>query len=71
MVGFFGFFDYIKSGLGVLENEFLKLKFIVFFEVFVRKFWKLCWLNILYFFVLLLILILFYFVIVNYIYFII
>ncbi|ADL42602.1 hypothetical protein COB47_1310 [Caldicellulosiruptor obsidiansis OB47] len=67
MAGFFGFFDYTKPGPGVPENEPPKSKFIVFFEVLARKFWKLCWLNILYFLVSLPILILLYFIIGNYI----
>lgn len=51
MAGFFGLFDYTKPGPGIPEDLPPKSKFIVFFEVLGRKFWKLCWLNILYFLV--------------------
>ncbi|WAM30717.1 YesL family protein [Caldicellulosiruptor naganoensis] len=66
MAGFFGFFDYTKPGPGVPEDLPPKSKFIVFFEVLARKFWKLCWLNILYFLVSLPILVILYFVVGSY-----
>jgi len=47
--GFFGFFDYSKPGPGIPKDLPPKSKFIVFFEVLGRKFWKLCYLNLLYF----------------------
>lgn len=49
MGGFFGFFDYSKPGPGIPKDLPPKSKFIVFFEVLGRKFWKLCYLNLLYF----------------------
>jgi len=66
VAGFFGFFDYTKPGPGVPEDLPPKSKFIVFFEVLARKFWKLCWLNILYFLVSLPILAILYFMIGSY-----
>lgn len=49
MAGFFGFFDYTKPGPGVDKDTPPKRKFVVFFEVYFRKFWKLIQLNMLYF----------------------
>lgn len=49
MAGFFGFFDYTKPGPGVPKDAPPKSRFIVFFEVFLRKFWRLVTLNIIYF----------------------
>ncbi|WAM32929.1 YesL family protein [Caldicellulosiruptor morganii] len=66
MAGFFGFFDYTKPGPGVPEDLPPKSKFIVFFEVLARKFWKLCWLNILYFLVSLPVLVVLYLLIGSY-----
>lgn len=48
MAGLLGFFDYSKPGPGVPKDAPPKHRFIVFFEVFSRKFWKLVQLNILY-----------------------
>lgn len=49
MAGFFGLFDYNKPGPGVPKNAPPKLRIIVFFEVYFRKFWHLVKLNILFF----------------------
>jgi uncharacterized membrane protein YesL len=48
MAGFFGFFDYSRPGPGVPKDAPPKHRFIVFFEVFSRKFWKLVTLNMIY-----------------------
>ncbi len=48
MAGFFGLFDYNKPGPGVSKNAPKKKGFIVFFEIFFRKFWKLITANLLY-----------------------
>lgn len=48
MAGFFGFFDYTKPGPGVPKDSPPKAKFLVFFEVFGRKFWKLIRMNIMF-----------------------
>ena len=48
MAGFFGLFDYSKVGPGVDKSGPKKNRLIVFFEVYLRKFWKICLLNILY-----------------------
>jgi len=66
MAGFFGLFDYTKPGPGIPEDMPPKSKFIVFFEVLGRKFWKLGWLNILYFLISIPILFLLYMVVVGY-----
>ena len=49
MAGFFGFFDYTKPGPGVPKDAPPKNKFLLFFELYFRKFWKLVTLNIIYF----------------------
>ncbi|MBQ5840409.1 MAG: DUF624 domain-containing protein [Clostridia bacterium] len=41
MAGFFGLFDYSKEGPGVSKNAPKKRSFVVFFEIYGRKFWKL------------------------------
>jgi len=41
MAGFFGLFDYSKEGPGVSKNGPQKRPFVVFFEIYGRKFWKL------------------------------
>ncbi len=41
MAGFFGLFDYNKVGPGVDKNAPKKRGFVVFFEIYFRKFWKL------------------------------
>lgn len=48
MAGFFGLFDYNKPGPGVSKNAPKKKGFIVFFEIYFRKFWKLITANLLY-----------------------
>ncbi|MCL1823876.1 MAG: DUF624 domain-containing protein [Oscillospiraceae bacterium] len=45
----FGFFDYTSSGKGIAKNEPVKRPFFKFMELFSRKFWKLIYVNILYF----------------------
>lgn len=41
MAGFFGLFDYSKPGPGVKKDGPKKKGFVVFFEIYFRKFWKL------------------------------
>lgn len=41
MAGFFGLFNYSKEGPGVAKNGPKKRAFVVFFEIYGRKFWKL------------------------------
>ena len=48
MAGIFGFFDYTKPGKGVEKDEPPKPRFLLFWELFFRKFWKLVQLNLLY-----------------------
>ena len=48
MAGFFGLFDYNKPGPGVSKNGPKKKGFVVFFEIFFRKFWKLILANLLF-----------------------
>lgn len=48
LAGFFGLFDYSKPGPGVDKNAPQKKGFVVFFEIYFRKFWKLCVANLLY-----------------------
>jgi uncharacterized membrane protein YesL len=49
MAGFFGLGNYSKPGPGVSKDEPQKHSFFVFFEIYFRKFWKLCEINMLYF----------------------
>ncbi len=48
MAGIFGFFDYSKPGKGVEKDEPQKPRFLFFWELFFRKFWKLIQLNLLF-----------------------
>ncbi len=48
LAGFFGLFDYNKPGPGVDKNGPKKKGFVIFFEIYFRKFWKLCTANLLY-----------------------
>lgn len=48
MAGFFGLFDYNKPGPGVDKNAPKKKGFVIFFEIYFRKFWKLIIANLLY-----------------------
>lgn len=48
MAGFFGLFDYTKPGKGVEKDEPVKPRFKLFWELFIRKFWKLVQLNLIY-----------------------
>lgn len=41
MAGIFGLFNYDKEGPGVAKNGPQKRPFVVFFEIWMRKFWKL------------------------------
>lgn len=41
MAGFFGLYNYNKEGPGVAKNGPRKRPFVVFFEIYGRKFWKL------------------------------
>lgn len=49
MAGFLGFGNYAKPGQGVGKDEPQKNSFVVFFEIYIRKFWKLIEINILFF----------------------
>lgn len=48
MAGFFGIFDYAKPGPGVAKSGPKKKSFVVFFEIYARKFWTLILANLLY-----------------------
>ena len=48
VAGFFGLFDYSKPGKGVDKGSPQKKSFVIFFEVFVRKFWKLIQVNLIF-----------------------
>lgn len=48
MAGIFGFFDYTKPGKGVEKDEPQKPRFLFFWELYFRKFWKLVQLNLLF-----------------------
>lgn len=48
MAGIFGFFDYSKPGKGVEKDEPQKPRFLKFWELYFRKFWKLIQLNLLF-----------------------
>lgn len=48
MAGFFGLFDYNKPGPGVDKGPSNKKGFIIFLEIYSRKFWKLAEANILF-----------------------
>lgn len=47
MAGLFGLFNYDKEGPGVAKNAPPKRRFVVFFELYGRKFWKLVWAGLL------------------------
>lgn len=48
MAGIFGLFDYTKEGPGVPKDAPPKSRFIIFFEVLARKFWKIVQVNLLF-----------------------
>lgn len=48
MAGFFGFFDYTKPGKGVRKDEPAKTGVALYFDILLRRFWKLISLNLLY-----------------------
>lgn len=48
-MGFLGLGNYSKPGPGVRKDEPQKHSFFLFFELYFRKFWKLCEINMLYF----------------------
>lgn len=48
MAGIFGLFDYTKEGPGVPKDAPPKSRFIVFFEVLARKFWKIVQVNLMF-----------------------
>lgn len=48
-MGIFGFGNYDKPGPGVEKDAPQKHRFFLFWEVYFRKFWKLCQMNMLYF----------------------
>jgi hypothetical protein len=47
-MGFFGMFNYNKDGPGVDKDAPPKNRFLLFFEVFVRKFWNIVRSNLLF-----------------------
>ena len=47
MAGLFGFFDYTKAGPGVSKNEPKKKRFFQFWELYIRKFFRLCFADLL------------------------
>jgi len=48
MAGFFGLFDYNKPGPGVPKDAPPKARIIVFLEIFIRKFWNLVKINLMF-----------------------
>ena len=46
MAGFFGFFDYTKEGPGVSKDEAQKKGLELYFDILLRRFWKLMALNV-------------------------
>jgi uncharacterized membrane protein YesL len=48
MAGFFGLFDYTKEGPGIPKDAPPKSRFVIFFEVLGRKFWKIVRVNLMY-----------------------
>ena len=48
MGSFMGMFDYTKEGAGVGKDEKKKKRFFLFFDIYLRKFWRLLNLNVLY-----------------------
>ena len=48
MAGFFGFFDYSKPGRGISKDEPEKTGIALYFDILLRRFWKLISLNLLY-----------------------
>ena len=51
MAGFFGLYNYNKEGPGVAKNGPRKRPFVVFFEIYARKFWQLMQAGLLFFLV--------------------
>ena len=49
MEGFFSIFDYTKLGPGIPSNASPKPRIVIFFNLFLRKFWQLVKLNMLFF----------------------
>ncbi len=47
-MGFLGLYDYEKAGSGVAKDGPQKKRVVVFFEIFLRKFWKLISLNMIF-----------------------
>ncbi len=48
MAGFFGMFNFDKPGRGVDKDAPEKRGFFLFFDIFIRKFWRLCTLSLSY-----------------------
>lgn len=48
MAGFFGFFDYTKPGKGIRKDEPAKTGVALYFDMLLRRFWKLMSLNLIY-----------------------
>ena len=48
MAGFFGFFDYTKPGKGVSKDDIQKNGISLYFDILLRRFWKIVVLNLIY-----------------------
>ena len=48
MAGFFGFFDYTTPGKGVSKEDVQKKGLSFYFDIFLRRFWKIVTLNLIY-----------------------
>lgn len=48
MAGFFGFFDYAKPGKGISKEDVNKKGLSLYFDIFLRKIWKIITLNLIY-----------------------
>ena len=48
MAGIFGMFDYTKEGPGIPKDAPPKSRFVIFFEVLARKFWKIIRVNLMF-----------------------
>ncbi len=49
MSGFFGFLDFTKEGPGIKKDAPKKKAFFVFFEIYLRNFWRFFSINLIYF----------------------
>lgn len=48
MAGFFGFFDYTKPGKGVSKDDVQKTGISLYFDIFLRRFWKFMSVNLIF-----------------------